>query len=77
MSVVRETQGDFKWRPSAPSIKTKPATYNGSIKTLSLNVKAAQMRKVERENEQGPRLPHLLRRHRIRRRLEQNLSRGQ
>jgi uncharacterized protein (DUF736 family) len=50
--------------------------FNGSIKTLTLNVKQATFRKVDKDNDKAPRLPHLLRLNRVRRRLEEDLPRG-
>lgn len=34
--------------------KSADGSYNGSIKTLTLNVKAAQLRAVDKENDKAP-----------------------
>ncbi len=48
--------------------------YTGSIKTLTLNIKARFVAS-EKDNDKAPDYPHLRRRHRVRRRLEEDRPR--
>jgi hypothetical protein len=54
MGAVRNTTGDFTMATIGTFQKDQDGNFTGTIKTLTLNVKAAQMRKVETDNDKAP-----------------------
>jgi uncharacterized protein (DUF736 family) len=54
MGAVRETQGDFPMATIGTFTKDDAGNYNGSIKTLTLNVRPATLRAVDKDNDKAP-----------------------
>jgi uncharacterized protein (DUF736 family) len=54
MSAARKQTGDTPTPTIGTFTKSEDGSLSGAIKTLTLNVKAAQFRPVEKENDKAP-----------------------